>query len=133
VAVGETVTRNIRKSRGYRTERGFGKVFRAERIAGPGMRDLDRDWVSIESKSHNPLVKWIENALAESERHAGSARLAVFAVHWLNTKYEDNPVMLRAGDLAMLMDWCDLVLARLRDASEYLDVVAAFPWRGKQP
>jgi len=89
------VTRNIRKSRGYRAERAVCDYLGIERIAGVGRRDGDGGWFSVEVKSRAKLAAWLIEAMSESERLSRPDQLAIVVLHGNGMRHDDDLVVMR--------------------------------------
>jgi len=89
------VTRNIRKSRGYRAERHICDYLGIERIAGVGRRDGDGGWFSVEAKSRERLPLWLMRSMEQSERLSRPDQLAIVVLHQTGQRHDDDLVIMR--------------------------------------
>lgn len=89
------------KSRAWKDhERRTAAILNGERTSQPyaNLPDVVADWLVAECKEREALPKWLEDALAQAESHAGDGQLPIVVLHQKRRHQKNDVVMLRMSD-----------------------------------
>lgn len=93
----------ISQQRGKKAEQKIAVFWGGRRLSFQAA-DIEHAYFSIEAKCRSRLPQTILNWYQQARRAAPRGKIPMVVLHELNARYEDDLVVLRAGDLKALLE-----------------------------